>query len=89
MRTKLIAAIVAGGCLLGLQVSAFAEDTAAHSHGAVTSRTASHVRARPAPQYYDQYGRYDPQRRNSRCDGTFDSSSGVCYPLDIPVFTGR
>jgi hypothetical protein len=89
MQTKFIAAIVASGCLMGLQTLAFAEDAAAHSAGAVAIRTSSHVRAHPAPQYYDQYGRDNLQGRSSQCDGTYDLYNGTCYPLDIPAPTGR
>ena len=77
MRTNLIAAIVASGCLLGFQASALAQGAAAYPNTAPVltepttivpeSRPGAHVRVQPAPPYFDQYNDYYGQyRRQSR-----------------------
>ena len=71
MRTNLIAAIVASGCLLGFQASAFAQGAAAYPNTAPVwteptpiapeARSGAYVRV-PAQPYYDQYnGQYTDQ----------------------------
>jgi hypothetical protein len=65
MRTNLIAAIVAGGCLLGVQASAFAQGAAAYPNTAPVfteptpivpeTRPGAYVRVPSAQPYYDQY----------------------------------
>jgi hypothetical protein len=77
MRTNLIAAIVAGGCLLGFQASALAQGAAAYPNTAPVlteptpivpeARPGKYVRVPSAQPYYDQYGDYYGQyRRQSR-----------------------
>jgi hypothetical protein len=77
MRTNLIAAVLASGCLLGFQASAFAQGAAAYPNTAPVltgpttivpdSRAGTYVRVRPAQPYYDQYGDYYGRyRRQSR-----------------------
>jgi len=77
MRTNLIAAIVASGCLLGFQASALAQGAAAYPNTAPVfseptpivpeTRAGTHVRVSPTPPYFDQYGDYYGQsRRQSR-----------------------
>jgi hypothetical protein len=78
MRTNLIAAIVASGCLLGLQASALAQGAAAYPFTAPVltepttiapeSRPGTYVRVAPAQPYYDQYSDYyyGQHRRQSR-----------------------
>ena len=77
MRANLIAAIVAGGCVLGVQASALAQGAAAYPNTAPVltepttivpdSRPGTHVRVQPAPPYFDQYNDYYGQnRRQSR-----------------------
>jgi hypothetical protein len=77
MRTNLIAAIVASGCLLGFQASAFAQGAAAYPNTAPVlteptpivpeTRAGTHVRVAPTPPYFDQYSDYYGQpRRPSR-----------------------
>ncbi len=68
MPTNLIAAIVAGGCLLGVQASAFAQGAAAYPNTAPVlteptpiapeTRPGAYVRVPPAQPYYDQYSDY-------------------------------
>jgi hypothetical protein len=52
MRMKLVAAVLAGGCLLGLQVAAMAQDSAEHP----TVSTPSEAKQKPneAAQYRDK-----------------------------------
>ena len=77
MRTNLIAAIVASGCLLGFQASALAQGAAAYPNTAPVltepttivpeSRLGTHMRVQPAPPYFDQYNDYYGQNhRQSR-----------------------
>jgi hypothetical protein len=76
MRINLIAAIVAGGCLLGFQASALAQGAAAYPNTAPVfteptpvapeSRPGTYVRVRPAQPYYDQYSDYYGQYRRHR-----------------------
>jgi hypothetical protein len=77
MRTNLIAAIVASGCLLGFQASALAQGAAAYPNTAPVytepttivpeSRPGTYVRVPQAPPYFDQYSGYNGQyRRQSR-----------------------
>ena len=81
MRTNLIVAIVASGCLLGFQASAFAQGAAAYPNTAPVwtkptpiapeTRPGKHVRVPPAQPYYDQYSDYygdnhGPYRRQGR-----------------------
>ena len=77
MRTNLIAAIVASGCLLGFQASAFAQGAAAYPNTAPVltepapivpeTRPGTYVRVQPAKPYFDQYdGYYGQYRRQSR-----------------------
>ena len=77
MRTNLIAAIVAGGCLLGVQASALAQGAAAYPNTAPVydrahayapeTRPGTYVRVPAAQPYYDQYSDYNGQhRRQSR-----------------------
>jgi len=72
MRANLIAAIVAGGCVLGVQASAFAQGAAAYPNTAPVlteptpivpeTRPGAYVRVSPAQPYYDQYnGQYTDQ----------------------------
>ncbi len=68
MRTNLIAAIVAGGCVLGVQASAFAQGAAAYPNTAPVlteptpivpeARPGAYGRVLPAQPYYDQYSDY-------------------------------
>jgi len=68
MRTNLIAAILAGGCVLGFQTSAFAQGAAAYPNTAPVlteptpivpeTRPGAYMRVAPAQPYYDQYGDY-------------------------------
>jgi hypothetical protein len=71
MRNNLIAAILAGGCVLGVQASAFAQGAAAYPNTAPVlteptpiapeARPGAYVRV-PAQPYYDQYnGQYTDQ----------------------------
>ena len=77
MRNNLIAAILAGGCVLGVQASAFAQGAAAYPNTAPVwteptpvapeARPGAYVRVLPAQPYYDQYSDYYGQpRRQSR-----------------------
>ena len=82
MRTNLIVAIVASGCLLGFQASAFAQGAAAYPNTAPVltepapiapeTRPGAYVHVPPAQPYYDQYGDqyggdyYGQYRRHSR-----------------------
>jgi hypothetical protein len=77
MRTNLIAAILAGGCLLSFQASAFAQGAAAYPNTAPVltepmpivpeTRPGTYVRVPPAQPYFDQYnGYYGQSRRQSR-----------------------
>jgi hypothetical protein len=82
MRTNLIVAIVASGCLLGFQASAFAQGAAAYPNTAPVfseptpivpeTRPGAYVRVPPAQPYYDQYSDqyggdyYGQYRRHSR-----------------------
>jgi hypothetical protein len=77
MRTNLIAAIVAGGCLLGFQASALAQGAAAYPNTAPVfteptpvvpeTRPGRYVHVPPAAPYFDQYsGYYGQYRRQSR-----------------------
>jgi hypothetical protein len=76
MRTNLIAAIVASGCLLVFQASAFAQGAAAYPNTAPVlteptpivpeARPGTYVRVRPAAPYFDQYNGYYGQYRRQR-----------------------
>jgi len=76
MRTNLIAAIVASGCLLGFQASALAQGAAAYPNTAPVyteptpvpeSRPGTYLRVPAARPYFDQYSGYNGQhRRQSR-----------------------
>jgi len=81
MRSTVIAAILASGCLLGFQGSALAQGASAYPNtGPFPSTiTASPLPARPG--YFDQYnGYYDQSVPSVRCNGTYDYSSGTCSP---------
>jgi hypothetical protein len=76
MRTNLIPAIVASGCLLGFQASALAQGVAAYPNTAPVlteptivpeTRPRTYLRVPSAQPYYDQYRSYSGQyRRQSR-----------------------
>ena len=72
MRTNLIVAILAAGCVPGVQASAFAQGAAAYPNTAPVwteptpiapeARPGAYVRVLPAQPYYDQYnGQYTDQ----------------------------
>jgi hypothetical protein len=73
MKAKLIAALAAGGCLLGFQASALAQDLAEHPPFAAQA-----YRSAPGAGFYDFY-------RSPGCYGTYDPFNDTCYP---PGFQG-
>jgi hypothetical protein len=94
MRTTLVAAIVAGGCLLGFQASALAQPVSAYPQSVPTAsaptttwsadQPAAPTRSRTAPRYFDQYsGNNDRSLPNAQCDGNYDPYNGTCYSADI------
>jgi hypothetical protein len=94
MRTTLIAAIVAGGCVLGFQASALAQAISAYPQSlpAAAAPTASwsadrsNVKARPrtAQGYFDQYnGSSNRSQAKAKCDGNYDPYNDTCYSADI------
>jgi hypothetical protein len=54
MRTKLIAALLAGGCLIGYQATAFAQDSAEHPKVSTPTEAKDHPKA--AAEYRDRSG---------------------------------
>jgi len=71
MKTKLIAALAAGGCLFGFQVSALAQDLAEHPPFAA-----------PSPAY-GSGGLYNFYEPSGLCYGTYDPYNDNCYPPDF------
>jgi hypothetical protein len=74
MKNKLIAALAAGGCLLGFQVSALAQSLAEHPPFAAPAPA---YRPAPGARLYDFYG------RQAACNGTYVPASDTCYPFDF------
>jgi hypothetical protein len=72
MRTKLIAALAAGGCLLGLQATALAQDLAEHPPFATPS---GHYRSATGARLYNYYG------PSVQCDGNYNPYNDTCYPF--------
>jgi hypothetical protein len=94
MRTTLIAAIVAGGSLLGFQAAALAQAVSAYpqslpSASAPTTsgsakRSNGQARPRTAQGYFDQYnGTSNRSQPNAKCDGNYDPNNDTCYSADI------
>ena len=94
MRTTLIAAIVAGGCLLGFQASALAQAVSAYPQSLPTAsapttswsadRSSAQAQRRTAPRYFDQYnGTYEQFGPGAQCDGNYDPYNNTCYSADI------
>jgi len=92
MRTTLIAAIVAGGSLLGFQASALAQAVSAYpqSSPAASAPTSSWsadqspAQRRTAPRYFDQSGGiYEKFGSGAQCDGNYDPYNDTCYSADI------
>lgn len=77
MRPKLMAAIIAAGCLLGCQASALAQDLAEHPP-AVYPYAGTYYGQQPL---YDRYGAY--YDRYGGQSGTFDPYNGQYYPPDF------
>lgn len=76
MRTGFITALVASGCLLGLQASARAQNLAEHPR---IVNPSAHQHAYPAvPQYYDLYAPYPTQS-----GGVYDPYNDTYYPPDF------
>jgi hypothetical protein len=84
MRTTLVAAILASGCLFGFQGSALAQGASAYPNTGPFPSTLSVNPPPTAPgsRYYDYYDQVGP---NIQCDGAYDYSSGACSPREIHV----
>jgi hypothetical protein len=77
MHAKLMAALVAGGCLLGVQTSALAQAVSAYPQ----SWTGS---ADQSTGYFDQYSRHSNRYQpGAHCDGNYDPYNGICYSTGI------
>jgi hypothetical protein len=94
MRTTIIAAMVAGGCVLGFQASALAQAVSAYPQSlpAASAPTTSwsadqstgKAQRRTASSYYDQYkGTSNRSQANAHCDGNYDPYNDTCYSADI------
>jgi hypothetical protein len=92
MRTTLIAAIVAGGSLLGFQAAALAQAVSAYPQSlpaaSAPSGSGEHsngqARPRTAQGYFDQYnGTSNRSEAKAKCDGNYDPYNGTCYSADI------
>jgi hypothetical protein len=94
MRTTLIAAIVAGGCVMGFQASALAQAVSAYPQSlpAASAPTTSwsgnqsnaQARPRTAQGYFDQYnGTSNRSQPKAKCDGNYDPYNDTCYSADI------
>lgn len=69
---KLIAALAASGCLLGLQATALAQDLAEHPPFAA-----------PRGAYPPGAGLYNSYSLSARCNGTYNPYNDTCYPADF------
>ncbi len=93
MRATLIAAMVAGGLLLGFQASALAQAVSAYPQSLPTAsapapswsdQSSATAQRRTAPRYFDQSGGDNQQvGRAAQCDGNYDPYNGTCYSADI------
>jgi hypothetical protein len=70
MRTKILAAIVLGGSVLGFQASALAAQDVTTHHRAVHAQK----QTQQAPRYYDEY--YDQSQNSSDSVGRAGSAIG-------------
>ena len=88
MHAKLMAALVAGGCLLGVQAStpASAQTVSAYPQswtGSADQSTGT-ARRRTAAGYFDQYNsNSNRSQASAHCDGNYDPYNDTCYSADI------
>jgi hypothetical protein len=94
MRTTLIAALIAGGSLLGFQASALAQAVSAYPQSLPTAsaptpswsadQSSAQPQRRTAPRYFDRSsGNNEQFGRAAQCDGNYDPYNGTCYSADI------
>ncbi|HEY1983409.1 MAG TPA: hypothetical protein VGH13_25275 [Xanthobacteraceae bacterium] len=86
MRTTLIAAIAAGGCVLAFQTAALAQAVSAYPQSWTGSAEQSTGKAqrRTAAGYFDQYsGNSNRPQASAHCDGNYDPYNDTCYSADI------
>jgi hypothetical protein len=78
MHAKLMAALVAGGCLLGLQASAHAQAVSAYPQSWMgpTDQSSPTAQQRTAARRFGL---------GTHCDGNYDPYSDRCYPDDILI----
>jgi hypothetical protein len=83
MHAKLMAALVVGGCLLGVQTSALAQAVSAYPQSWTGADPATGTGPRQTG-YFDQFSRngnrYQP---SAHCAGNYDPNNGTCYSAGI------
>jgi hypothetical protein len=94
MHAKVMAALVAGVCLLGVQASAQAQAVSAYpqswmaASAPATSGSADQstkkTQEQTAAGYFDQYSRNsNGSQASAHCDGNYDPYNDTCYSADI------